>query len=276
MGNIETSFQENVFIFLMVIGILVMLAFALAFILYVNFSQKKILTEQMRNQKQAYQHQEELLHSTIIVQEEERKRIAKDLHDEIGSKLNIIFLNIHRLKDFGELHEEIKGITDEVDTLINTTIDTTRRISHDLLPPTLEDFGLIEAIKELQHNFNQLGTIFIAFDLIKNEKKIEDKLIELNLFRVLQELINNSIRHGEATEIDLKIWLEKSYLKLEYLDNGLGFDPTSLKNKKGLGMKNIESRLHMIHATFELDSSPGKGMKLLIELKTSAQKIKSL
>lgn len=266
MGNMENGFQENVFVFLMVIGILVMLAFALAFILYVNFSQKKILTEQMRNQKQAYQHQEALLHSTILVQEEERKRIAKDLHDEIGSKLNIIFLNVHRLKEFDLKREEIEAISDEVEILINTTIDTTRRISHDLLPPTLEDFGLIEAIKELQYNFNQLGTVFIEFDLVENEKKINDKLIELNFYRVLQELINNSIRHGKATELSIKLWIKTAMIKLEYKDNGSGFDQNDNKNKKGLGMKNIESRLRMIHATFQYDTALGKGMKMLIEL----------
>jgi len=250
----------------MVIGILIMLALALAFILFANSSQKKILTEKMRNQKLAYQHQEELLHSTILTQEEERKRIAAELHDDIGSKLNIIFLNMHRLKAFGKEHEEIGAITNEVNSLINTTIQTTRRISHDLLPPTLEEFGLVEAIKELRHNFNQTGSIAIEFDLVEHDQPIDNKSIELNFYRILQELINNSIKHGEATEIMIKLWSTEAVIKMEYLDNGKGFDQHSLKNKKGLGMKNIESRLHMMHATHQLDSSPEKGLRMTIEL----------
>ena len=272
MGNMESGLQENTFIFVMVIGILIMLALALAFVLFFNFSKKKILTEQMRSQKLAYQHQEELLHSTILTQEAERKRIARDLHDEIGSKLNVILLNTHRLKKFNKENEEIGGITSEVNDLINTTIATTRRISHDLLPPTLEEFGLVEAIKELRDNFQQTGSITIGFDLMEREEAVskksteeEDKLIELNLFRVLQELINNSIRHGQATEITIKLWQNASSVKLEYLDNGKGFEMTNFENKKGLGMRNIESRLHMIHATYQYDSSPGNGMKMVIE-----------
>jgi two-component system NarL family sensor kinase len=262
----ENNLQENTFVFLMVIGILIMLALALAFVIFFNFSQKKILTEQMRNQKLAYEHQEELLHSTILTQEEERKRIARELHDDIGSKLNVILLNIHRLKKFSNENKEMEAIASEINSVIHTTIETTRRISHDLLPPTLEEFGLVEAIKELRDTFHQTGSISIDFDLMENEKQIEDKLIELNIFRVLQELINNSIRHGKAKEIKIGLWLKSTAIKLEYLDDGEGFDLNNLEIKRGLGMKNIESRLNMIQATFKYDSAPGKGMKMFIEV----------
>jgi two-component system NarL family sensor kinase len=266
MGNMENNLQENTFVFLMVIGILIMLALALAFVIFFNFSQKKILTEQMRNQKLAYEHQEELLHSTILTQEEERKRIARELHDDIGSKLNVILLNIHRLKKFSNENKEMEAIASEINSVIHTTIETTRRISHDLLPPTLEEFGLVEAIKELRDTFHQTFSISIDFDLMENEKQIEDKLIELNIFRVLQELINNSIRHGKAKEIKIGLWLKSTAIKLEYLDDGEGFDLNNLEIKRGLGMKNIESRLNMIQATFKYDSAPGKGMKMFIEV----------
>ena len=219
----------------------------------------------MRNQKLAYQHQEELLHSTILTQEAERKRIARELHDEIGSKLNVILLNIHRLKQFSKENEKTSEIAKEVNTVIHTTIDTTRRISHDLLPPTLEEFGLVEAIKELRDTFHQTGSIDISFELLEDKKKIDDKLVELNLYRVLQELINNSIRHGKAKMIKIQLWSNPEILQLEYLDNGQGFDQKDFENKKGLGMKNIESRLNMIHATFKYDSTPGQGMKVLIK-----------
>ncbi len=266
MGNMESNLHENTFVFLMVIGILIMLALALAFVVFFNYSQKKILTEQMRNQKLAYEHQEKLLHSTILTQEEERKRIARELHDDIGSKLNVILLNIHRLRKFSKENEEMGLIADEVNSVIHTTIDTTRRISHDLLPPTLEEFGLVEAIKELRDTFHHTGHVSIDFDLLENELQIDDKLIELNIFRVLQELINNSIRHGKAKEIKIKLWLSSDAIKLEYLDNGTGFDMNNFETKRGLGMKNMESRLNMIQADFTYDSAPGKGMKVLITI----------
>lgn len=260
--------EENIYI-LMTGGILIMLAFALAFVVFFNYSQKKILKKQMRIQQLNFQHQEDLLHATILTQEVERKRIARDLHDEIGSKLNVIFLNIHRLKEIGKDVEGIIDITDEIETVINTTINSTRLISHELLPPTLEEFGLAEAIRELQHSFNRLGSIYIEFTSMEDKNDIDDKLIELNLFRVVQELINNSIRHGKATEINIKLWMENTLLKLEYKDNGSGFDITKIDKQKGLGMKNIESRLHIIKAKHQLDSTMEEGVTVTIEVPTA-------
>jgi signal transduction histidine kinase len=261
----ESIFQENNFMILMVIGILIMLAFAMAFVLFANFSQKKILKEQMRVQKLDYKHQEELLHATILTQEKERNRIARDLHDEIGSKLNVIFLNVCRLKKYGKANEEIGAITNEVETVVHTTINSIRYISHELLPPTLEEFGLIETIRELQHSYNLIGDVHIEFTA-EEENRIDDSLIDLNLFRVLQELVNNSIRHGKATEIDIELRIKKSMITFSYQDNGIGFNSTDKAFKKGLGMKNIESRLRIINATYEVNSALKKGMHVGIEI----------
>ena len=260
----ESVFQEKSFMMLMTMGILIMLAFALAFVLFVNYSQKKMLKKQMQIQKLDYEHQEELLHATILTQEKERHRIAKDLHDDIGSKLNIIFLNICRLKKHEKAHADIGAITEEVTAVINTTIDSIRYISHELLPPTLEDFGLAETIRELQHSFNTAGHIHI--DFTTNEHKIDDSLIELNLFRVLQELINNSMKHGKATEIDIHLSVDTSLITFLYTDNGVGFDSTKMEAKKGLGMKNIESRMHIINATYQLTSSLEEGTQVAITI----------
>lgn len=250
----------------MVAGILIMLAFALAFVLFATYSQKKLLRKQM-------QHQEQLLHSNILTQEEERKRIARDLHDEIGSKLNVILLNIYRLKEVAMKSTDVSEITDEVETVIHKTIDSTRRISHELLPPTLEEFGLVEAIHEFQYTINQLGTVKMTFDLDDEPLNIKDKLVELNFFRVLQELTNNSIRHGQATEISVDLRSEKGVLKFNYTDNGMGFEMANVENKKGLGMKNIESRLKMVKADYSYKTEPGEGLKMFIKLRLNADEV---
>ncbi|MEM7085543.1 MAG: ATP-binding protein [Bacteroidota bacterium] len=262
----ESIFQEENLITLMAVGIVIMLAFAMAFVIFVNYSQKKILREQMQTQKLAFQHQQELLHSNILTQEAERKRIARDLHDEIGSKLNVIFLNIHRIKEFSNGEEDLGAITDEIELVINKTIDSTRLISHELLPPTLEEFGLVEAIRELQHGYSQVGSIQLDFKAMEKENNIDNKLIELNLFRVVQELIKNSIDHGKASKIDIKLWAQSELIKLTYEDNGVGFDSDQLNAKKGLGMKNIESRLQMVQARYQFNSSPGNGVNVVVEL----------
>jgi signal transduction histidine kinase len=261
---------------MMVIGILIMLALALAFVLFFNYSQKKILKEQMKNQQLAFDHQETLLHSTILTQEKERKRIARELHDEIGSKLNIILLNTYRLKKFRKDNSELEEIASEVNSVIHKTIETTRRISHDLLPPTLEEFGFVEAVKELRDSFIKTGNISINLDLIEISMKISEHIVELNLFRVLQELINNSIKHGKATEIFIKLWLTSTRVRLEYRDNGSGFDMTNFANMKGLGTKNIESRLNMINSDYQYNSELGSGFSIAIELKMDQLKLKAI
>jgi signal transduction histidine kinase len=262
----ERILQENTLATMMIAGILIMLTFALAFVLFANHSQKKILREKMHSQEKDFKHQENLLHSNLMTQEEERRRIARDLHDEIGSKLNVILLNIYRLKGIGKENTEVLEITDEAESIINKTIDSTRRISHELLPPTLEEFGLVEAIRELQFNFNQLGILCVDFNVIDHDGSVDDKMVELNLYRVLQELVNNSIRHGKAGEIAIDLWVAKSALKLNYTDDGVGFDKAKVENNKGLGMKNIESRLDMIKANYDYQTALGNGVQMNIEL----------
>lgn len=264
----DSVFQEKDFLILMAIGIFIMLTLAFAFVLFFNYSRKKFLEEQIQRQNLALRHQEVLLHSNIMTQEAERKRIARDLHDEIGSKLNVIFLNIHRLKEVKNIEENLHSIIDEIESVINTTIDSTRLISHELLPPTLEEFGLEESIRELQYSYNNLGKVHIEFSTLNEDNaSIKNKLIELNLFRVIQELIKNSIGHGSASNITIKMGVDESKIKLIYQDNGSGFDKQLLKAKKGLGMKNIESRMQMVYADYNYITSPGEGMTFVAELK---------
>lgn len=249
----------------MTIGILIMLSLALAFIVFFNRSQRKILAEQMQMQQLKLEHQEALLYNNLKTQEEERKRIAKDLHDEVGSKLNVIHLNLHRLKKNAAANPVLEETVSDIFGVINDTIDTTRRISHDLLPPTLENFGLADAIKELCESYQRSAVLNIQFDHVQGQERPIEKMVEVNLFRIIQELISNSIKHGQATQISIRLLDNHKGLRLEYQDNGRGFDPANLAHKTGLGMQNIESRIQMIHAQQELHSQPGAGFSLIIK-----------
>ncbi len=244
----------------MTIGILIMLSLALAFILFFNRSQKKIYQEKMRRQQLQLAHQDELLFSTILAQEEERKRIAKDLHDEIGSKLNVIFLYLHRLKKGAPEQPRLHTTVDEIHNLVDTTIATSRRISHDLLPPTLEKFGLIQAIEELCEYYQRTGAIDMQFEIVEQKIETVPKIVALNLFRILQELISNTMKYANARHINIKLWLKPSQVQIEYRDDGQGFDVTEKANQKGLGMNNIESRMKMIDGQYELQSAPSQGI----------------
>jgi len=249
----------------MSVGILIMIALAFAFVLYFNRARQQILRQQMHTQQLELQYQEELLQKNLLVQEEERRRIASDLHDEISSKLNVLHLNMHRLKRMNTQTSDYDEAIEDINGLIANTLDTTRRISHELLPPTLEDFGFIEAVKELCQHVRQAGTVDMDFDSEVKREEIGDASVELNLFRIVQELINNSLRHGKADEITIRLLRHDAGFEMQYDDNGQGFD-AALIEKKGLGLRNIESRMRIIGASYQVNSAPGKGFRINVRI----------
>lgn len=254
----ESSFPENEVLIIITIGIILMLLVAISFILFFYFSQKKFQAERLKAQERELRYQEQLLYSSIQTQEKERQRIARELHDDIGSKLNVINLGLHRLRKTAEgpLGESVE----ELFSVIDTTIDTTRRISHDLLPPTLENFGLVAALEELCEHYRNASDVEVDFELCSNERPIDDRDTSLSLFRVAQELMSNSFKYAEAKHISVKLWQGQRNSRLSYQDDGKGFDQKLYDNKKGLGMQNIESRMRMIGAEHSFESAPGKGV----------------
>jgi signal transduction histidine kinase len=252
-------------IFYMTVGIGVMLLFAVSFVLFFLLSQRKLHQEQQKIQEQNLLHQEQLLYSTIQTQEEERKRIAKDLHDDIGSKLNVIHLGLHRLQKHTVENPEHALTIKEVSEVLQDTIGATRRIAHDLLPPTLENFGLKEAIRELCDKYSRTGAVNAHFEVFRQSERPCDKKAEVNLFRVIQELTSNSIRHGKAENILISMWITDTEIRIEFTDDGLGFDPDLVPQGKGLGTQSMLSRLKMIGASMYYDTAPNAGYKAFIQ-----------
>ena len=250
----------------MIIGILVMLALAMAFVLFYNYSNKKILTETMRSQDLELEHQEKLLSNQILTQERERKRIAQDLHDDIGSKLNVINLYLHQLNKDTISNGKKEHLVEEMGEIVHSAIDMTRRITHELLPPTLERLGLEEAIAELAEEYSHSDELEVDFELHNDNGRIADSVIELNLFRILQELINNSIKHGAASHISISLWQDAGIIRMQYKDNGRGFNPQDQNKELGLGLSNIMSRVQMIKGTMKIDSQIGKSTEVFIQL----------
>ncbi len=251
----DSSIPENEIFIVITIGIIVMLIFAVAFVLFFYLSQKKFQSERLIAQEREMEHQKQLLFGSIQAQENERERIARELHDEVGSKLNVINLGLHSLRKKANA-ETISELFD----VINTTIDTTRRISHDLLPPTLQNFGLATALEELCENYNKASEIAVHFEGQQQDAKEIDSSIALAFFRVVQELLSNSLKYSGANRIGVKLCLEKQRIRLTYQENGKGFDLNDPKHQMGLGLQNIESRLQMIGAEQRLESAEGKGV----------------
>lgn len=235
---------------------------AIFLVAFFYFSRKKIIQKELEKRDLEIHLQKEQLHAVIVAQEEERKRIAQDLHDDISSKLNIVSLNTHLLSAPNLTEDETQEITGNIINLTAKALENSRKIAHNLLPPVFEKFGLNAGVEELCDEFESSKSVEVHYN---NEIDFDAKEIDrhLHIFRILQELMNNSLRHGKATEIWIKFKNENGINSCTYEDNGIGFNIENSENQKGLGMKNIDSRISFLNGTLKIDSQIGKGIQVI-------------
>lgn len=231
-------------------------------VVFVIKSRNKIYSKELEKRDLKIKYQNNTLQKVILAQEAERKRIAGDLHDDISSKLIAISLNLQIIK-YENIEESKKdNIINNIIAINDKTIESSRQIAHHLYPPVLEKFGLNDALKELVSDFNNTDTINIqlSFEIIFSKEVTN---VHLQIFRIIQELINNSIKHGKATLITI-IFSKNNCI---YSDNGIGFDTSQLEKTMGLGFSNIENRIKNINGTFKLNSAIDEGFKFNFSFK---------
>jgi signal transduction histidine kinase len=252
--------ESNNIVYVYFIGTLGMALLALSVFFFFLIYQRKMLKKQLELNETRERQQEEIISNTIQAQENERKRIARDLHDEVGAMLSVVKLNVGRIeKKSGE--PDAKVLAAETKQYLDEVITQVRRISRALLPPSLEKLGLWFAVEELANWINKSDQIQI--DCLKNGETTRfDQAKELALFRIIQELLNNSIKHSGSNVIEVYFRFGRNSLIIMVSDQGKGFD---LNNKvTGLGLKNLESRAQIAGAKFRMKSAPGKGTKALL------------
>lgn len=191
------------------------------------------------------------LDAVIVAQEEERERIAKDLHDGIGQQLSSIKMAVSNLANsfYDNAAQEGKKLN-EISKLLDKSAKETRAISHQMMPASLKIFGLRPSVESmLEEAFMNTG-IKYSFDYFKLQERYNEK-IELSLYRICQELINNSIKHSQATEVNVQLYQNKKSLVLAVEDNGIGIKLPL--EKQGHGFLNIESRLSFINGTYHIE-----------------------
>ncbi|MGL2988276.1 sensor histidine kinase [Flavobacterium sp. RSSA_27] len=234
---------------------------AVVLIVFFYFSRKKIIQKEIEKKNSEIAHQKELLKAMIETQETERKRIAQDLHDDISSKLNVVALNAHLLTTPNLSLKELEEIKSNVITLTGKALENSRKIAHDLLPPVLEKFGLDAGVEELCMEFSSAKGVQVVYN---NEVTFDEAETRrhLHVFRILQELLNNSIRHGKATNMTVSFVQQGHYTKCLYTDNGVGFDETNEAHQKGLGLKNIESRISFLKGSLSFQSEVNQGVQV--------------
>jgi signal transduction histidine kinase len=238
-------------------GIFLMALMGMVLLLFFYFSKKKITQKELEKKNLEIAHQKNLLEATLEAQEKERQRIAQDLHDDISSKLNIVSLNCDMLLTGDLAQNEQQEALGNIVGLSAKALESSRHIAHGLFPPVLDKFGLDAGIAELCGEFRGNG-LQVNYENHTSFEEAE-KSRHLHVFRILQELMNNSVRHGKATNIEVSFEQEDGKKICKYQDDGIGFDMENNKNQKGLGMKNIQSRVDFLGGELFIDSKTNQG-----------------
>jgi signal transduction histidine kinase len=245
-------------------GTLLMFLLAGMLLFFVSSYQKRLLRNKADVEKMKVRHQLDLFQSSIDAMEDERRRVSRDLHDEIGAALSVLRLQVGQMnvdKDFNT--ENAQNLIVGSKQLIDNTIENVRRISNDMLPSGLEEFGLKYAIEMLCDKVESASKLVINLNI--NDLERLDNRLELSLYRILQELLNNTLKHANAKEVNINFNTDNQKLTITYQDNGQGFDLENL-SKRGLGLKNIESRVSMIHGKLEYMTDLEKGMGIILKV----------
>lgn len=205
----------------------------------------------------------ESLNNLIIGQDNERARIARDIHDEMGPNLAYVIFTIDKIKPHNDEELDIKN---KVIFDVRNAIKRLRQISHNLMPPSLHKYGLIDALKEMVDN-NQYENIECRFVANITSIEIGDQ-IKSNVYNIIEELIYNTYKHGNASQITINLnFLETiNELNIIYEDNGIGFTEHK-EEKDGIGIKNIKTRLRLINGSIILDGTNGFKASIKIKLK---------
>ena len=247
---------DNIFL-LVLFAMMGTFLLAAAFIFFFLKYQRRIALQKEAMQMAAIAYSEQLLNATLVSQEEERRRIGRDLHDDVGASLSNLKMIMAQTVAAGQ--PEYKPLIDKI-------ITTVRNISHTLSPPGLELFGLENTLHELFDSFTIGGVIKIDF---QNElgKQLDqsDHQTSLALYRILQELLSNTVKHADAKNILVRFFAENNYTILNYHDDGRGMS-NSTEIKNGMGMQNVQARLQMIQATSAVTTAPGEGFSITISV----------
>lgn len=240
-------------------GLVILISFIILFVL---LHQRKMLAHKAQLIDNENRHQKQLLEASLEVAEQERTKVAANMHDDVGMMLNVLKMNLnraHKSLDDRSLLEEILNASYGI---LDNSIETIRAISNDLMPPTLIKLGFVKGISELCRQINLSEVILINHSVSSDDISF-DKKIEFQLYRLIKEIINNTIKHTGAKQINLEIKQDVKNLHVCIAHDGKGITTQEIvelsKISKGLGLKSILSRAKLINAIVNYEI-PDNGM----------------
>jgi two-component system NarL family sensor kinase len=256
----ETSTQNIITGSIIAFFLLTLLIGALSYNRY-RLKQRTLFQEEL-NRKQ-----NELFNTVTTIQDKERRRIAQDIHDQVGSVLSAAKLQLSGLEELkSQLTEDQVRKYASAMTLMDQAAEELRNISHNLMPATLSRLGLVAALRGLFDKISEYSSLKINFNSHGFEKRIEEPA-EINIYPIVLELINNVVKHAQASEATVQLIKYPTYINISVEDDGKGFDVEKAKaSERGIGMRNLISRIEYLNGTLNIDSSEGKGTTIMIDV----------
>ena len=233
-------------------------------------SEQKVFRQQQEIQKQQIielEKDKQLLTVDAMLkgQEEERSRIAKDLHDGLGGMLSGVKFSFINMKENMVLPAESLPAFERSIAMLDSTIAELRKVAHNLMPETLVRFGLDEALRDFCNSIQSSTGIQVIYQQFGEDRKMTARA-EMTIYRIIQELVNNILKHAEATQIIVQLTRDDIKTGITVEDNGKGFDTTIVDQKRGAGFSNIKYRVNYFKGTLDINSQPGNGTSVNIEL----------
>ena len=258
--NLQKTNQRNGYLF-SGLGIIILTLFIALY-----FRQRAVHEKVLADQKiRQLEEEKKLMAAKLLVegQEEERKRIATELHDGLGVLLSATKMQFSVIKEKSPENQEL---IDKATKMLEQATGDVRKISHNMMPGLLTKLGFYEAAEDLIERINDTQTVRATCTITgdQDERLPENK--EIMLYRIVQELVNNTIKHAQAKNIRLNININPESLALEYTDDGNGFNVQEKIDSKSIGLKSIQSRVSFLNGKMNISSKPGEGVKYNIHI----------
>ncbi|MGF2410801.1 tetratricopeptide repeat-containing sensor histidine kinase [Ferruginibacter sp.] len=255
--------KKNMLNYILISGAVVLLVVSL--LSYRNYKQKQKL-QQQRIAELETQQQLTATEAVLKGEEQERTRLAKDLHDGLGGMLSGIKYSFNNMRGNLVMTPDNAQAFERSMDMLDSSIKEMRRVAHNMMPEALVKFGLDTALKDFCNDINQSGALKVNYQSIGLENEMINQTIAITVYRIVQELINNTMKHAAANNAIVQVTKSGEQLSVTVEDDGKGFDTVILQGVKGIGWANIQSRVDFLKGTLDVQSGTGKGTSVHIEL----------
>lgn len=254
--------EKNTLNYFLITGVAALLIISL--LSYRNYHHKQKLQQQRITELETQQ-QLSATEAVLKGEEQERTRLARDLHDGLGGMLSGIKYSFNTMKGNLIMTQENALAFERSMDMLDSSIKEMRRVAHNMMPEALVKFGLNTALKDFCNEINLTGVLRVSYLPINVENVMIDQTTAITVYRIVQELINNTIKHAGAANAIVQLTKSNNTLSLTVEDDGKGFDKNLLNAVKGIGWSNIQNRVDFLKASLDVKTENGKGTSVLIE-----------